>query len=78
MKFIAGIVLGIAISAGAGLLAQPREWHPRIAAAIAALRDARTYMAEAPHDFGGHKDAAIRATDDALKQLNLALAFHPK
>jgi hypothetical protein len=32
-------------------------------------------MAEAPHDFGGHKDAAIRATDEAIRQLNFALAY---
>jgi hypothetical protein len=79
MKFIGGIVLGIALSAGAALFAQnERALHPRIAAAITALRDARVYMAEAPHDFGGHRDAAIRATDEAIKQLNFALAYRPK
>ena len=79
MKFISGIVLGIVMSAGVGLFAQnERAMHPRIAAAIAALRDARAYMAEAPHDFGGHKNAAIRATDDAIRQLNFALAYRPK
>ena len=79
MKFISGIVLGIALSAGMGLFAQnERAMHPRIAAAITALRDARAYMAEAPHDFGGHKDAAIRATDEAIRQLNFALAFRPR
>jgi hypothetical protein len=49
--------------------------HPRIATAIAALKDARAYMQAAPHDFGGHKQAAIRATDEAIRQLNFALAF---
>ena len=58
------------------LSAQPeRAMHPRIAAAIDALKDARAYMREAPHDFGGHKVEAIRACDDAIKQLELALAF---
>jgi hypothetical protein len=79
MKFIAGIVLGIALSAGVTLFAQnERAMHPRIAAAIAALRDARTYMVEAPHDFGGHKAEAVRACDDAIRQLNLALAYRAK
>jgi hypothetical protein len=79
MKFISGIVLGIALSAGITLFAQnERAMHPRIAAAITALRDARAYMAAAPHDFGGHKDAAIRATDEAIKQLNFALAYRAK
>jgi hypothetical protein len=49
--------------------------HPRIAKAIEALKDARAYMQAAPHDFGGHKAEAIRATDDAIRQLNLALAY---
>ena len=77
MKFISGIVLGVVLSAGLFTLAAQNEraMHPRIAAAITALRDARAYMEAAPHDFGGHKAAAIRATDDAIRQLNLALAY---
>jgi hypothetical protein len=35
-------------------------------------------MVAAPHDFGGHKADAIRATDDAIKQLNFALAYRAK
>lgn len=77
MKFVLGITLGIVLSFGAfTLVGQPeREWHPRIARAIDALRDARAYLAEAPHDFGGHKASAIRATDDAIRQLDLALHY---
>ena len=79
MKFIGGIVLGITLSAGGILFAQnERAMHPRIAAAIAAIRDARTYMAEAPHDFGGHRSAAIKASDEAIRQLSLALAYRGK
>jgi acetyl esterase/lipase len=75
MKFISGIVLGVVLTAGISLFAQnERAMHPRLAAAIVALKDARAYLQEAPHDFGGHKAAAIRATDDAIRQLNLALA----
>lgn len=69
-------MIGVVLTAGAGLFAQnERAMHPRIAAAIAALKDARAYMAEAPHDFGGHKAAAIRASDEAIRQLNFALAY---
>jgi len=77
MKFISGIVLGIVLSAGVFTLTAQNEraMHPRIAAAIEALRDARAYLQQAPHDFGGHKAAAIRATDDAIRQLNLALQY---
>ena len=77
MKFISGIVLGAVLSAGAWtLMAQnERAMHPRLVAAITALKDARAYLQEAPHDFGGHKAAAIQATDNAIRQLNLALAY---
>jgi len=80
MKFIAGIVLGIMLTAGSMTLfgQREREFHPRLARAIEALRDARAYMQEAPHDFGGHKAAAIRACDDAIRQLNFALAYRPR
>ena len=74
MKFVSGIVLGVVLTAGAGLIAQERM-HPRIAAAIDAVRDARAYMAEAPHDFGGHKVAAMRACDEAIRQMEFALAY---
>ena len=77
MKFFSGIVLGVLLSAGVVTVsAQPeRLRHPRIAKAIEALEDARAYMREAAHDFGGHRVEAIRATDEAIKQLRLALAY---
>jgi hypothetical protein len=43
--------------------------YTRLAAAIAALRDARAYMEAAPHDFGGHKADAMRATSEATRPL---------
>jgi hypothetical protein len=49
--------------------------HPRIAKAIHELEDAIAYMKAAPHDFGGHKAEAIKASETALQQLRLALAF---
>ena len=79
MKFISGIVLGVVLSAGITLFAQnERAMHPRIVSAIAALRDAREYMQAAPHDFGGHKAAAIHATDEAIKQLEFALHYRAR
>ena len=77
MKFIAGLVIGTMLTlGGTTLLAQnERAMHPRIARAIEALRDARAYLESAPHDFGGHKADAIRATDNAIRELNLALQY---
>ena len=79
-RFVSGLVLGIVLSAGVVTVTAQNEraMHPRIAKAIEALKDARAYMQAAPHDFGGHKAEAIRATDDAIKQLNLALAYRAK
>ncbi len=78
MKFVAGLVMGV-VMAGALMFAQnERAMHPRIVKAIEALKDAREYMQAAPHDFGGHKAAAIRASDDAIRQLNLALQYRGK
>jgi hypothetical protein len=79
MKLIAGIAIGVVLTAGASLFAQrEREFHPRLAAAITAIRDAKAYMVEAPHDFGGHKEAAVRACDEAIRQLELARAYRPR
>lgn len=77
MKFFAGMVFGVVLCFGTlTLSAQPeRAMHPRLAAAIEALRDARAYLAEAPHNFGGHKAAAIAACDNAIRQLQAALAY---
>jgi hypothetical protein len=77
VRFFLGIVLGVLLSAGVMTVsAQPeRLRHPRIAKAIEALEDARAYMREAAHDFGGHRVEAIRATDEAIRQLRLALAY---
>ena len=77
MKFISGLIIGALLSASVMTFAAQNEkaMHPRIAKAIEALKDARAYLQAAPHDFGGHKADAIRATDEAIKQLNLALAY---
>jgi len=77
MRFVSGIVVGIMLCVGTWTLSAQNEraMHPRIAAAIAAVRDARAYMAQAPHDFGGHKAEAIAACDAAIRQLQFALAY---
>ncbi len=80
MRFISGLVLGAMLSAGVMTLSAQNEraMHPRIARAIEALKDARAYLEAAPHDFGGHKAAAIRSTDNAIRDLNLALQYRAR
>ncbi|HEY2383192.1 MAG TPA: hypothetical protein VGK48_18615 [Terriglobia bacterium] len=79
-RFVSGLILGVFLSASVITLTAQNEkaMHPRLAKAIAALKDARAYLQSAPHDFGGHKADAIRATDEAIKQLNFALAYRGK
>ena len=81
MKFLSGVVLGLILSMMSVWVLgaeNERELHPRIAKAIIALTEARAYMEAAPHDFGGHKAEAIRASDEAIRQLNLALAYRAR
>jgi hypothetical protein len=49
--------------------------HPRLVVAIRELEEAIRYLEAAPHDFGGHKVAAIRDSRAAIVQLRAALAY---
>jgi hypothetical protein len=51
------------------------EPHPEIREAIESLRRARMHMDHAAHDFGGHRVDAIRATDEAIHQLQICLKY---
>ena len=51
------------------------EPHPEIRAAIASLRRAKEHLEHAAHDFGGHRVEAIKATDEAIRQLQDCLKF---
>ena len=73
------IVLGVSYShLSAQTVRTEAANHPRIAAAIRELEGAIQYMEAAPHDFGGHKAAAIRDSRAAVTQLKLALAYRAK
>ncbi len=80
---LSAVLLSFCFAPMTQLLAQPMEggvheeavMHPRIAAAIHNLQDAIDYMQAAPHDFGGHKKAAILECKRAIKELKKALAY---
>jgi len=61
--------------ARAETVAEEAANHPRIARAISELEDAVRYMQEAPHDFGGHKKSAIKASEHAIEELHKALKY---
>lgn len=52
--------------------------HPRIARSLVALHETKEHLEKAGHDFGGHKAAAIKAIDEAIKQLKEAIKFDAK
>jgi hypothetical protein len=51
------------------------EEHPEIHDALHALRRAKEHMEHAAHDFGGHRVEALRATDEAIRQLEICLKY---
>ena len=56
-------------------LATEKAAHPSIVNAIYSIDDAIAYMKTAPHDFGGHRAAAIAACEEAVRQLKEALKY---
>jgi len=54
------------------------ERHPAIHAAISALEKARIDLKDAAHDFGGHRESALKAVDNALAELRDALKYDKK
>jgi hypothetical protein len=49
--------------------------HPQIEAALDALHNAKEHLEHAAHDFGGHRVDAIRAIDEADRQLRICLQY---
>jgi hypothetical protein len=54
------------------------EPHPHIKGAISELVEARKELQTASHDFGGHRVDAIKAVDEAIKQLRIAQKYDAK
>jgi hypothetical protein len=40
-----------------------------------ALRRAKEHLEHSAHDFGGHRVEALRATDEAIRQLEICLKY---
>jgi hypothetical protein len=64
-----------ALPAAAATPATPAEQHPEIHDALTALRNARGHLEQAAHDFGGHRAQALKATDEAIHQLEICLKY---
>jgi hypothetical protein len=81
MKKVAAVIAGSLMLAavpswvGVQTVRAEEVFHPRIVTAIRELEEAIRYLEAAPHNFGGHKAAAIRDARAAIVQLRLALAY---
>jgi uncharacterized protein (DUF1810 family) len=80
MMCAAIVALSFFLITSAPVTAQPtmageKAAHPRIVKAINAIEEAIAYMKAAPHDFGGHRVAAIADCEKAVKQLREALKY---
>jgi hypothetical protein len=51
------------------------EKHHHIHEAIDALRAARADLMAASHDFGGHREEAVRSIDASIHQLEICLQY---
>ena len=71
------MVLGGAAVGAATLTetAHAGEPHKKIHSAISALKEAREYLENAKHDFGGHKKDAIEHINGAIHHLKLCLKY---
>jgi hypothetical protein len=49
--------------------------HPQIEDALHALQNAKAHLQSAKHDFNGHRVDAIKAIDEADRQLRLCLQY---
>jgi hypothetical protein len=70
-----GKAIPTATSQPAKATADPAEPHPQIREALGALRRAKEHLEHAAHDFGGHRVEALRATDEAIRQLEICLKY---
>jgi hypothetical protein len=69
------LLLGLGIAGSLAFTPAVLEPHPHITSAIVELQQARRELQTAAHDFGGHRVDAIRAVDNAIKQLKIAQQF---
>lgn len=78
LPWLALVTLALASLPQAARTAPPPERHPRIHAAVEALREAREELRAAAHDFCGHRAEALEQVDRALRQLHEAEICDPR
>jgi protein involved in temperature-dependent protein secretion len=51
------------------------EDQPHMQAALEALKQAKAHLEQAAHDKGGHREAAIKAVNDAIKHTEEGIKY---
>lgn len=51
------------------------QGQPHMTAAMDALKSAKTHLQEAAEDKGGHRAAALKHVDEAMKQVQAGIDF---
>jgi Spy/CpxP family protein refolding chaperone len=72
-RIVSLLALASLILAFAFMAAAPNK--AGVPATPAAMRRAKEHMEHAAHDFGGHRVAAIEATNKAIQQLEVCLKY---
>ena len=72
------LMLGLGMAGSLAFTPRVIEPHPHISSAIVELQAARKELQTAAHDFGGHRVTALRAVDNAIKQLQIAQRYDKK
>jgi len=53
----------------------PVEQQPHMQAALEALKQAKAHLEQATADKGGHREAAIKAVNDAIKHTEAGIKY---
>ena len=69
------VALNPSINATPTAQAQEPWHHPHLHQSLDALRVAKQDLIDARHNFGGHRDEAIRAIDAAMYHLDMCIRF---
>lgn len=72
---LARAALAAALVLGTGTAVFTAERHPHIRAAMRALGNAERQLAQAAHDYGGHRAKALQLVKSAEQELREALAY---
>ncbi|HTA83486.1 MAG TPA: hypothetical protein VK783_11145 [Bacteroidia bacterium] len=77
VAFIGGVLITSAFSPIQEVFQPGIADHQRFETTIEKMQDIIDYMEKTPHDFGSHKEEAVKDTKQAIVSLKLVEAYHP-